>query len=96
MKNGTYQDRSIFIDPDISMYERIFEHGLGIDHKAIVTDMHSCRNLFPEGYLIDSEFKEQVRESIRHRTEGADNLGGFLLTSSMMGGTGSGVGSFIL
>ncbi|KAK9884548.1 hypothetical protein WA026_007391 [Henosepilachna vigintioctopunctata] len=67
------------------------------DKKAIITNYPGSANNWAEGYFSHgSKYKEKILESIVSCAEGCDNLHGFVLLYSMGGGTGSGLGSYIL
>nr|XP_033331876.1 tubulin delta chain-like [Megalopta genalis] len=56
-----------------------------------------CANNWAYGYMIKGhELKDQILNSIRQEMERTDDFDGFLILLSSSGGTGSGIGSFIV
>ncbi len=53
-------------------------------------------NNWASGYRQGSEHEEHVMEMIEREADGSDSLEGFVLCHSIAGGTGSGMGSFLL
>lgn len=53
-------------------------------------------NKWTEGYMSGKEYAPQVLDMLRREAENADYLEGFIMTHSVNGGTGSGMGSRLL
>ncbi|KAF7440957.1 gamma-tubulin [Pleurotus ostreatus] len=53
-------------------------------------------NNWAQGYSAGERIYEEVMEMIDREAEGSDSLEGFMLMHSIAGGTGSGLGSFLL
>ncbi|CAG8656781.1 1825_t:CDS:10, partial [Acaulospora colombiana] len=53
-------------------------------------------NIWAQGYGAGEKIYEEVMEMIDREAEGSDSLEGFMLMHSIAGGTGSGLGSFVL
>jgi len=53
-------------------------------------------NLWTSGYTQGEKNQEELIEMIDREADGSDSLEGFMLLHSIAGGTGSGVGSFLL
>ncbi|SJL04420.1 Tubulin gamma chain [Armillaria ostoyae] len=53
-------------------------------------------NNWAQGYAAGERIYEEVMEMIDREAEGSDSLEGFMLMHSIAGGTGSGLGSFLL
>lgn len=53
-------------------------------------------NNWAAGYARGGEVEEEVMEMIEREADGSDSLEGFMLLHSIAGGTGSGLGSFLL
>ncbi|EJD53246.1 tubulin gamma chain [Auricularia subglabra TFB-10046 SS5] len=53
-------------------------------------------NNWAAGYTIGERIYEEVMEMVEREAEGSDSLEGFMLMHSIAGGTGSGLGSYIL
>ena len=62
---------------------------------CLVRDGGGCGNNWAYGHsVLGPQNGEGIAESVRREAEKCDMLGGFLLTQSAAGGTGSGVGSY--
>ena len=53
-------------------------------------------NLWSSGYMQAEKNQEELIEMIDREADGSDSLEGFVLIHSIAGGTGSGVGSYLL
>lgn len=53
-------------------------------------------NNWSHGYQLGQEVHETLFDMIDREAENSDSLEGFVLTHSIAGGTGSGVGSYLL
>lgn len=53
-------------------------------------------NIWGKGYAEGERFQEDIMEMIDREADGSDSLEGFILMHSINGGTGSGLGSYIL
>jgi len=62
----------------------------------IAPDGGGAGNNWASGYRQGGEYAEQVTEMIDREADGSDSLEGFVLCHSIAGGTGSGMGSFLL
>eukprot|EP00708_Paratrimastix_pyriformis_P002725 GAFH01001478.1.p1 GENE.GAFH01001478.1~~GAFH01001478.1.p1 ORF type:complete len:475 (+),score=160.38 GAFH01001478.1:9-1433(+) len=60
------------------------------------TDGGGAGNNWAVGYLQGEKYHEQLMEMIDREAEGSDSLEGFVLCHSIAGGTGSGLGSYLL
>lgn len=59
-------------------------------------DNDGAGNNWAKGYAFAEEREEELFDMVEREAEGSDSLEGFILTHSIAGGTGSGLGSFIL
>lgn len=67
------------------------------DKKNFITHYPGSGNNWAEGYHAHGpKFKQKILKSLQYNIEHCDNLHGFLLLFSMGGGTGSGLGTYIL
>ncbi|KAL3278056.1 hypothetical protein HHI36_013401 [Cryptolaemus montrouzieri] len=67
------------------------------DKRALITNHPGSGNNWAEGYHTHgSKFKNKILKVVTKYAERCDCLHGFLLVFSVGGGTGSGLGSFIL
>ncbi|WFD43180.1 calcium channel protein [Malassezia psittaci] len=53
-------------------------------------------NNWAQGYAAGEKIADELIEMVDREADGSDSLGGFFLTHSIAGGTGSGLGSFLL
>lgn len=53
-------------------------------------------NCWSHGYELGESVEEEVFEMVQREAENSDSLEGFVMTHSIAGGTGSGMGSFML
>lgn len=67
------------------------------DSSQLLTDVSGSGNNWAHGHhLYGPQYAEQLLESIRRPAEECDSLQSFLLLHSLGGGTGSGLGCYIL
>lgn len=65
--------------------------------KQCVSDVSGSGNNWAHGHMgYGPQYKEEIEEKIRQQVEKCDSLQGFFFTHSLGGGTGSGLGSYIL
>jgi hypothetical protein len=93
-----YIPRAVVIDLEPAVVENIREKfGTLFDPKSIVSGMDGAGNNFAIGYnQHGAETLEKVMQVIEQRVSETESIGGFILTHSCGGGTGSGFGSKIL
>eukprot|EP01084_Bolivina_argentea_P031202 57761_1 len=98
-QSGQFVPRNIFIDTEpnviddinISHYKEIF------NPQYLIKGAQDAANNFARGYYsIGNCMIDTINESIRKLSNDCDNLQGFIITHSVSGGTGSGLGSLIL
>lgn len=67
------------------------------DEKSIITNYPGSGNNWAEGYCSHGpKYEEKILNVIQRSVEQCDSLHGFLVMLSTGGGTGSGVGSYVL
>ena len=67
------------------------------DKKCLITNYPGSGNNWAEGYCSHGpKYKQKILNAVQYVVEQCDNLNGFLLLFSMGGGTGSGLGTFIV
>jgi len=68
------------------------------NHENIFLSPHGggAGNNWASGYTQAENFQDEILDMIDREAEGSDSLEGFVLCHSIAGGTGSGMGSFIL
>ncbi|KAI6172794.1 Tubulin gamma chain [Aphelenchoides besseyi] len=98
--NGRYIPRAVLIDLEPRVINTITRSGYG--------ELYNDENIFQsgngggagnqwtQGYERGAHFGEDIMRIIQHEAEGADNLEGFIVSHSVNGGTGSGLGSRVL
>lgn len=59
-------------------------------------DKDGAGNNWAKGYHFAESREEELFDMVEREAEGSDSLEGFILTHSIAGGTGSGLGSYIL
>lgn len=62
----------------------------------VAPDGGGAGNNWASGYRQGGEYEEQIVEMIDREADGSDSLEGFVLCHSIAGGTGSGMGSYLL
>lgn len=68
-----------------------------IDARSMLYDVSGAGNNWAHGHhAYGSEYGSQIMELVRAETEQCDSLQGFLLMHSLGGGTGSGLGTYLL
>ncbi|XP_022919824.1 tubulin epsilon chain-like [Onthophagus taurus] len=91
--------RTILVDMETSVVSRYKNSYLRdiFDEEYIIVHYPGSGNNWAEGFChYGPRFEEKILYSIRKAVENCDSLHGFLLMYSLGGGTGSGVGSYIL
>lgn len=91
--------RTILIDMEDSVLARYRSGPLKkfIDSRCIVSNYPGSGNNWAEGFCNHGpQYEKKILKVIRKAVEKCDCLNGFLLFLSTSGGTGSGVGSFVL
>ena len=63
----------------------------------MLTDVSGAGNNWAHGFhFYGPQYREDIMELVRTEAEQCDSLQGFLLMHSLGGGTGSGLGSYLL
>ncbi|KAG6874321.1 hypothetical protein C0995_001546 [Termitomyces sp. Mi166 len=95
-----YIPRAILVDLEPRVINNILTSpyaGLYNPENIFVSkDGGEAGNNWAQGYASGEKIYEEVMEMIDREAEGSDSLEGFMLAHSIAGGTGSGLGSFIL
>lgn len=60
------------------------------------TDGSGAGNNWSVGYSRGTQYADEIGEMIQREVENSDNLEGITLLHSIAGGTGSGMGSYVL
>ena len=75
-----------------SKYSKLFNN----ENIYISKNGGGAGNIWASGYSQGKQLSEEFFEIIEREAEGADSLDGFILCHSIAGGTGSGMGSYVL
>ncbi|KAJ8973737.1 hypothetical protein NQ317_012877, partial [Molorchus minor] len=97
--NNKVKARVVCIDMEDSVVARFTNGPLRglFDKKSVVTNYPGSGNNWAEGYCGHGPvYKEKILKAIKHVAERCDNLHGFFLLFSAGGGTGSGLGTYVL
>eukprot|EP00466_Bigelowiella_natans_P016589 jgi/Bigna1/37395/e_gw1.19.48.1 len=91
--------RSILVDMEEGVINQILRSPLGelFDEHQLIRDNSGSGNNWARGHCeYGSKYAENVVESVRRTAETCDSLQSFFLIHSLGGGTGSGLGTYIL
>lgn len=91
--------RAVLIDMEDSVLARYKNGHLKkfFGSKCIVSNYPGSGNNWAEGFCCHGpQYKSKILKAIRRAVEKCDSIQGFLLFFSTSGGTGSGVGSYVL
>ncbi|KAH8829657.1 gamma tubulin [Flagelloscypha sp. PMI_526] len=95
-----YIPRSILVDLEPRVIDNIRKSPYGNlynpENIFVSKDGGGAGNNWAQGYAAGEKIYEDVMEMIDREAEGSDSLEGFMALHSIAGGTGSGLGSFIL
>ena len=103
--NGSYSNvsnlkaRALLIDMECGPLTETMRSPLGslFDSTQFVMDVSGAGNNFAHGhYMYGPQYREKFEEGIRKNAEECDSLQTFLVTHSLGGGTGSGVGTYVV
>ena len=91
--------RALLIDMECGPLQETMRSPLGslFDETQFVMDVYGSGNNFAHGhYFYGPRYRDKFEEGVRRNAEQCDSLQTFLVTHSLGGGTGSGVGSYVL
>ena len=95
-----YRARAVLVDMEsgvLSALHRSSQSALFDSAVAVVSDVSGSGNNWAHGYCVfGPQYGPAVMECVRRACEQCDSLQAFLMTHSTGGGTGSGLGSYIL
>jgi len=102
-KNSSEQSnmkaRALLIDMECGPLTETMRSPLGslFDSTQFVMDVSGSGNNFAHGYyMYGPQYRDKFEEGLRRNAEECDSLQTFLVTHSLGGGTGSGVGSYVV
>lgn len=91
--------RALLIDMECGPLTETMKGPLGplFDDTQFVMDVYGSGNNFAHGhYLYGPQYRSKFEEGLRKNAEQCDSLQTFIVTHSLGGGTGSGVGTYVL
>ncbi|XP_064597116.1 tubulin epsilon chain-like [Liolophura sinensis] len=91
--------RAVLVDMEEGVVSEIMKGPLRevFDCKQLITDVSGSGNNWAVGHkMYGTQYREQIYESVRRAAEFCDCLQCFFVIHSMGGGTGSGVGTYVL
>ncbi|KAH9997538.1 gamma tubulin [Russula vinacea] len=95
-----YIPRAILIDLEPRVINNIltspFANLYNPENIFMSQDGGGAGNNWAQGYATGEKLYEDIMEMVDREAEGSDSLEGFMLMHSIAGGTGSGLGSFLL
>jgi tubulin gamma len=95
-----YVPRALLIDLEPRVVNKIYsgpyKELFNPENLFIASDGGGAGNNWASGFRQGEEHEEQVIDMIDREADGSDSLEGFVVTHSIAGGTGSGMGSYLL
>ncbi len=92
--------RAVLIDMETGVLDQLLrDKNLGqlFDERALVSDVSGSGNNWAHGHEIyGPKYEENILESVRRNVEYCDSLQCFFFIHSLGGGTGSGLGTYVL
>ncbi|GBG58831.1 hypothetical protein CBR_g231 [Chara braunii] len=91
--------RAVLIDMEEGVVKELLKGSLGelFDSRQYITDMSGSGNNWAHGHEVyGPQYKDSILESVRREAEGCDSLQSFFMLHSLGGGTGSGVGTYVM
>ena len=91
--------RSVIVDMECGVINEMLKGPLGdvLDNNAFISDVSGAGNNWAHGnHFYGPKYRESILEKVRIQVEACESLQSFLLLHSIGGGTGSGVGTYIL
>ncbi|GAX75354.1 hypothetical protein CEUSTIGMA_g2798.t1 [Chlamydomonas eustigma] len=95
----TLKARSVIVDMECGVINEMLKGPLGdvLDTQQLISDVSGAGNNWAHGnHVYGPQYRDQMMEKIRCTVEACESLQSFLLLHSLGGGTGSGVGTYIL
>ncbi|KAL6763988.1 epsilon tubulin [Haematococcus lacustris] len=95
----TLKARSVIVDMECGVINEMLKGPLGdvLDTQQLISDVSGAGNNWAHGnHCYGPQYHDLLLDKIQHTVESCDSLQSFLLLHSLGGGTGSGVGTYIL
>jgi tubulin epsilon len=96
---GSLRARAVLVDMEDSVVKETSTGPLGelFESQLCVTDSYGAGNNWAHGFgVYGPQHSDALREAVRNAAERCDSLQSFFLMHSMGGGTGSGLGTYVL
>lgn len=97
--NGKYFPRALLIDLEPRVVSSVVNSREGVfssDSLWVSSEGGGAGNVWARGYQRGKDNAEPLIDALQREAESSDNLDGFIMFHSIGGGTGSGLGSFLL
>lgn len=91
--------RAILVDTEEGVVSQLLRSPLGplFDHTQMVTDVSGAGNNWAHGYYsYGPQYRDALMEQVRRSLEACESPQSFFIMHSLGGGTGSGLGTFIV
>ncbi|KXZ56590.1 TUE1 protein [Gonium pectorale] len=95
----TLKARSVIVDMECGVINEMLKGPLGevLDTRQLVSDVSGAGNNWAHGHhMYGPQYHDAILDKIRITAEDCDSLQSFMLLHSLGGGTGSGVGTYIV
>mmetsp|Transcript_13598 Transcript_13598/g.21240 ORF Transcript_13598/g.21240 Transcript_13598/m.21240 type:complete len:460 (-) Transcript_13598:203-1582(-) len=96
---STLKARAVLIDTETGVLNSLLSGSLGeiFDSRQLISDQYGAGNNWAQGHMeYGPKYEADILESIRRTAEHCDSLQSFFLLHSLGGGTGSGLGTYVL
>jgi len=93
------QARAVLVDMECGVVNNLMSGPIGelFDSRQTITDVSGAGNNWAHGNAVyGPQYREAITESVRRTVEFCDSLQSFFLLHSLGGGTGSGLGSYVM
>lgn len=98
-RNQVMKARALLVDMECGVLQETMRGPLGelFDNHHYIYDVSGAGNNFAQGYYhYGPLYREKISDGLRKNAEQCESLQTYLITHSLGGGTGSGVGSYLL
>lgn len=96
---GHLKARAVLVDMEEGVISQLLKSELGeiFDNTQLISDVSGAGNNWAHGhYHYGKKYRAVITEKIKRAVEACDSLQSFILLHSIGGGTGSGLGTYIL
>eukprot|EP01105_Mastigella_eilhardi_P027076 TRINITY_DN816_c0_g1_i6.p1 TRINITY_DN816_c0_g1~~TRINITY_DN816_c0_g1_i6.p1 ORF type:complete len:450 (+),score=118.80 TRINITY_DN816_c0_g1_i6:28-1350(+) len=91
--------RALLVDMEQGVLDQVMKGHIGelFDGRQLISDVSGAGNNWARGFChYGPKYHDTIMEKVRHAVEQCDSLQCFMLIHSLGGGTGSGVGTYVL